>query len=147
VPMSQLSAVMSAAREAGFTQQLVAPLKLMPDGGAPPIPAVGRMGKVNKERIGKVINSHLDQISRCYTDAQQTQPELRGKVVVEFVIGPLGDVVSARAAKVEQLSTGMVTCILNDVETWKFAPPEGGGVVRINYPFTFNSEDKAAPKK
>jgi hypothetical protein len=147
VPMSQLAAVMSAAREAGFTQQLVAPQQLMPDGGLPAIPAVGRLGKVNKEKVSKVINSHLYRISSCYTDALQTQPELRGKVVVEFFIGPLGKVVSSRAARVEQLSTGVVTCILDDVQTWKFDPPEGGGVVKITYPFTFKSEDKAAPKK
>jgi hypothetical protein len=102
---------------------------------------------VNKEKVSKVINSHLYRISSCYTDALQTQPELRGKVVVEFFIGPLGKVVSSRAARVEQLSTGVVTCILDDVQTWKFDPPEGGGVVRITYPFTFKSEDKAAPKK
>ena len=71
----------------------------------------------------------------CYEQGLQARPDLEGRVVTRFLIGPTGAVASATVQS-SDLGDGRVeSCIANAVRRWTFPQPEGGGIVRVSYPF------------
>jgi len=67
--------------------------------------------------------------------------------VVEFVIGvdeEGPDIGRVQEIDIVDTSLGhlwMEGCVLHVMEDAEFDAPRGGGVVRVNYPFEFNSSD------
>lgn len=52
-------------------------------------------GALSKEQIQKVISAYMGQVEYCYERELQKEPNLRGKILVNFVIGLTGAVTSA----------------------------------------------------
>ncbi len=100
-----------------------------------PTPAV--KGRLNKAAIQKVIRHHIKRIKYCYERALASTPSLQGKVKVFFQISPSGKVSQARIAHSTLHDQKVEECMLQQVRTWRFPAPEGGGIVNVNYPFTF----------
>lgn len=93
-------------------------------------------GGLDREVIRRVVLAHRAQIRFCYEKALQTQPQLAGKVAVEFVIGADGKVTTARAAE-DSVGAEVGACVVSKVRGWSFPKPKGGGVVVVTYPFLF----------
>ena len=65
-------------------------------------------------------------------------PSLAGVVTVGFTVLPDGRAYAPEVKRTELFNPTVEDCVVRQVATATFAPPEGGAVVRVNYPFTFN---------
>ena len=67
---------------------------------------------------------------------------LAGKVIVSFTISGTGAVVAASAAGGTLGNAAVSSCIASKVRRWVFPEPNGGGIVRVSYPFVFSPQEK-----
>jgi hypothetical protein len=109
-------------------------------------------GSLDKDYIKGRVKDLVPLIKECYELARAQQPELSGRMVVEFKISGvpgLGGVVD-RAEVMRNGPTpdgGMPPsatldeCMKATVESLTFDPPKGGGTVTVHYPFVFATSD------
>ncbi len=96
-------------------------------------------GALDREIIQRVVRQHRREIRHCYQQELQRNPDLAGRVTIEWVISPTGDVVSASVRDTTMNNSTVERCMAQRIQRWKFPEPDGGGVVRVNYPFNFSS--------
>jgi TonB family protein len=96
-------------------------------------------GSLSKEVIRRAIQLHLNEIRFCYEDALRQAPDLSGRVSVGFLITPSGLVQTAVIEDSSLGSNAAEQCIAKAVRRWTFSAPEGGGYVRVSYPFVFEA--------
>ena len=98
-----------------------------------------KLGSLPKETIQLVVRQNRDAIRGCYQRQLRRDPTLGGKVVVRFKIVHDGTVSRAEIAESTMNDVNVESCIRQEVQTWMFAEPEGGGHVIVNYPFNLHS--------
>jgi hypothetical protein len=99
-------------------------------------------GSLDKNIIRRYIRQKVPHISHCYEKQLLVNEDLAGTVTASFVIGPSGDVAVSSA---EGVDPELSHCVASVVKTIEFPKPKGGGIVRVNYPFTFKPEERAEP--
>jgi len=99
-------------------------------------------GALSKEVIQRVIRRHLSEIRYCYEQGLQTRPDLEGRVAVKFVVGASGAVQTAVVASSSLGDARVEGCVARSVGRWAFPQPDGGGVVIVSYPFTFQQSGR-----
>lgn len=92
-------------------------------------------GGLDRDQIAAVINRHRGQIIYCYEQGLQADPALRGRVSVEFVIGPAGRITTARVAQSSLGSRTVEGCMIAKMKNWQFPRPVGNVNVDVLYPF------------
>jgi len=97
-------------------------------------------GKLDKGVVKSYIRKQLAKIRWCYQKAFQKNPELEGKVTVSFIISPTGSVMSAKVLNSTVNDADLHSCIEQKIMTWRFPAPQGGGVVKVNYPFVLRKQ-------
>jgi len=97
-----------------------------------------KLGSLPKESILLVVRQNRDAIRTCYQRQLRRDPTLGGQVVVRFKIVPDGTVARAEIAESSLGDVNVESCIREEVQTWTFAEPEGGGHVIVNYPFNLH---------
>ncbi len=97
-------------------------------------------GSMSKDSIRRVIKSHRAALKACYTERLKSRKELAGRIKVRFAVGPDGSVKAATTTTSTLDDHAMETCVIDEILTWQFPEPDGGGYVVINYPFDFNTE-------
>lgn len=118
---------------------------------AEPGPAVVReepisvSGLLSPEAIRRVVRRNLRQVNRCYEEGLAREPGLAGRLLIRFVIGQSGSVLSVSVAESQIALPSVGECVASAVRAWRFPAPEGGGVVTVNYPFTLTSGDAPRP--
>lgn len=98
--------------------------------------AVGDFCK--KSDIQRVVNARKRGVQYCYEKALQANPELQGKVTINFRVALNG---SVQKVLIERSTIGNKTvesCIKRQVMRWKFPKPDGG-ICAIKYPFVFSA--------
>ena len=100
---------------------------------------------MDKAVIQSVVQAHTGDIYACYQDALKQTPDLKGKVMVKWVVGSDGAVKSSTIAKEESTidNAQFENCLLTKLNLWTFPAPKNGGEVAIDYPFEFNTEKPA----
>jgi hypothetical protein len=99
-------------------------------------PSVGNFCK--QADILRVVNSRQRGIQYCYEKELARNPELGGKVVLQWNIGLDGAVMKVWVGS-STLKNGTVeSCMTRSVKRWKFTKPDGG-ICQIKFPFVFNS--------
>lgn len=101
----------------------------------PSAPHVRVEGGLAKEAIRRVIQLHVKEVRFCYEQSLQRRPDLQGRVLVQFAIGPSGEVKIASGSAQDAALNEVVRCIASSVQRWQFPAPAGGGIVRVQYPF------------
>jgi hypothetical protein len=101
---------------------------------------MGGTGKLDKNLVKEYIRKQLGKIKYCYQKGLQKNPELEGKVTVSFIISPTGSVMKATVTKTTLNDKEVEGCIENGITTWRFPAPQGGGVVKVNYPFVLKKQ-------
>jgi hypothetical protein len=96
-------------------------------------------GHLDKAAIQKVVNRHLHQVQRCYEVQLLRDPQLQGKLMLDWVIAPSGRVSRARQVSSTLSSPAVASCVLARIRTWVFPRPEGGSVT-VRYPFVFRAK-------
>jgi TonB family protein len=56
-------------------------------------------------------------------------------LVIKFTIGAGGKVTEASITESQTNDPQVDECVLTAARAWVFPPPEGGGVVKVSYPF------------
>lgn len=90
---------------------------------------------LDRDAIAAVINKNLGQVRFCYEQGLQSDPNVNGRVAVDFTIGGNGVVKVASVANSSLNSKIVEDCILLRLKSWKFPLPQGGVDVKVSYPF------------
>jgi hypothetical protein len=117
---------------------VVRPTEPIPEPGT--IPRIEQtepvVGTTDKDAIRRVVRMHISEIRACYNEGLKVDPALAGRITIEFVIGPSGQVEDATATDITGLGDPRLpTCIEAAIEQWVFPKPRGGGRVTVSYPF------------
>ena len=93
-------------------------------------------GLLDPAAIRRVVLRNRGQVERCYERALEVNAGAAGRVTVRWVIGPDGAVLGAGVADDDTGVASLGDCVATAARRWLFPAPEGG-VVTVNYPFTF----------
>ena len=99
----------------------------------------GVLGALDSEDISDAVNAEKHRIKLCYDAGLSLDPALSGRVEVKFVIGPDGLVSRAELFESTIESAVVEDCIVDAIADIEFPPPEGGGIVVVQYPFVLAS--------
>ena len=94
-------------------------------------------GGLTREQVEEVILRNMGQITYCYEKGLQIEPDLKGRVAVNFVIGSSGQVSTARVQHSSVDSSKLEGCIVGRLKGFKFPRPVAGVNVQVQYPFSF----------
>jgi pSer/pThr/pTyr-binding forkhead associated (FHA) protein len=97
------------------------------------------LGALDRSLIDEVVKRHLKAIRYCYQKELTKSPNLKGKVVVKFVIAKDGSVSSASKKTSTMKSPSVESCVVSRFKRMQFPKPKGGGIVIVSYPFIFTS--------
>jgi TonB family protein len=97
-------------------------------------------GTLTREQISGTIQRNLSAIRRCYERALLVDPDLEGKIVLSFQVDASGRVLNARAAS-STLTGEVDQCVVAEVSKIVFPIPEGDGLVKVSFPFSFRSAE------
>lgn len=115
-------------------------------GGAAAEPAAGdgEPGTLDPEYIRSAVQELKPLIRECYELALDQQPDLEGRLVVDFeIVGEpdVGGVVET--SEIDEASDlrhpALDECIRETMYTAELPAPEGGGRVTVRYPFNFSN--------
>jgi len=99
--------------------------------------AIATGSKLSEKDVREVAEAHLDDIGKCYARESGEGPL---HMEVRLTVGPTGLVQDA-SVEVKEAAESMKECVVKAVGSWEFPPPEGGGVVKLRYPFTLQPID------
>jgi pSer/pThr/pTyr-binding forkhead associated (FHA) protein/outer membrane biosynthesis protein TonB len=99
----------------------------------------GFSGSIDRDAIRRLIQANLKVIRSCYERELNRNPNLYGKLVVQWDIGANGQVVSGPIAKQNDLNATVAECVSQRMRSWKFPDPPAGQVVTVTYPFVFSN--------
>lgn len=97
-------------------------------------------GRLDKRIVKQYIRKQIASIRWCYQRAFQKNQELEGKMTVQFIISANGKVISSKVLTSNLGDAELDNCVAGKVLNWKFPAPEGGGIVKVNYPFVFRRQ-------
>lgn len=92
-------------------------------------------GGLDRDMIAAVIQKNMGQVRFCYEQGLQMNPQLTGRLAVDFTINGSGSVETSKVGNSTLNAQAVEQCILMRLKTWKFPSPAGGVVVKVSYPF------------
>lgn len=96
------------------------------------------VGSVDPSAIKSVFARRKGAVQYCYEKALKVNEKLKGKVVIQFTIGPAGRITSISVTENSTGDASVGQCIMDKVRSWKFTPPEGGAVT-FSFPFVLST--------
>lgn len=91
------------------------------------------IGALDKDIVRRIVRAHIDEVRYCYNEGLKLDPELAGRVVVDFVVGSEGKV--TRSTAKSDMDGEVPECIAKAVGRWMFPLPGDDQDVHISYPF------------
>ena len=95
-----------------------------------------RAGNCSTADIQRVVQARSAGVKFCYESALQDDPDLSGKIVMNWLIDLNGRVQSAHVVSSTLADKRVGVCISRQIRAWKFKKPQGG-LCSINFPFIF----------
>ncbi len=95
-------------------------------------------GVLDKELIRRVVRAHINEVRGCYDQGLARDPNLRGRVEVQFAIGPTGAVSTSVVGESSLPDSAVAQCIAKAVRRWRFPTAALGGSALVTYPFTLS---------
>ena len=96
-------------------------------------------GALDKEIIRRIIRRHINEVKYCYAKELMANPNLGGRVIIQFTIAATGQVASAFVQSSTLGNKTVELCIAKAVRRWLFPKPKGGGIVIVSYPFVLQA--------
>lgn len=96
-------------------------------------------GSLDKDIIRRVVRLHMNEVKYCYDQELVKKSSLDGRIAVQFVISPLGQVLSSVLQSTTMNNLHVEKCVVDAVKRWAFPKPDGGGIAIVSYPFNFVS--------
>ncbi len=92
-------------------------------------------GSLDKEIIRRIIRRHINEVKFCYEKELIANPDLHGRVTIQFTISGAGSVVASVVQQSTMGNSKVEQCVAAAVMRWQFPKPTGGGIVMVSYPF------------
>ncbi len=89
-----------------------------------------------RDMIRRRVLGYLPELEQAYSAAYRRNPELKGKLVVRFRIGPSGKIEGADSAESSFRDSAFIASVLEKIRRWTFEAT-GGRTVEVLYPFVF----------
>ncbi|MBW1807181.1 MAG: AgmX/PglI C-terminal domain-containing protein [Deltaproteobacteria bacterium] len=105
----------------------------------PKKPPTTVVGGLTKDVVGDYINRHWNRLRFCYSQELGRDPNLYGKITVNFTIGADGRVFEADILQTTMHDNNVEQCVLRAMRLIRFPKPKGGGEVIVTYPFMFRT--------
>jgi hypothetical protein len=105
-------------------------------------------GRLSKEYIQATIKEAIPLVKECYELSLHEKPDLAGRLVAEFTIvgeeeaGGLVSLVDITGEDSIARHAPLRECIQETIYSLEFPRPEGGGQVKVRYPFTFRRGER-----
>lgn len=96
-------------------------------------------GALDRDIIRRIVRAHINEVRSCYNAGLTKNPNLQGRVAINFVITGTGKVGTAVVQESSLKDKSVGNCIAKAVKRWKFPKPQGGGNVIVTYPFNLSS--------
>ena len=105
-----------------------------------PEAALGAGDTRTMESIQALVKSHRKEARACYEEGRKQVENLKGDLVVHFVLKPSGEVKLAELNKPRSTITepSVVKCVIGVITAIKFPQSSKGLETTVNYPFNFN---------
>jgi hypothetical protein len=102
--------------------------------------AEGKTETRTMEVIAKIVKDNRQPVRDCMDKAKKDLPDLKGDMVIHFVIDPDGKVKKAELNQERSTlkSPAVVDCALKVVQGIKFPPSSRGMDSTVNYPYNLN---------
>lgn len=103
-----------------------------------PNPRVGKgevNGDIDKDLIRRIVRAHLNEVRSCYNSGLTRNPNLEGRVTVQFSIIGTGKVASSVVQENTTKDSAVADCIAKAVKRWTFPRVGKGGTALVTYPF------------
>lgn len=100
---------------------------------------MGCNGCLDKEIIRRVVRQHLNEVKFCYEQELLKNPELDGRIAVQFTIGGAGTVLTSAVQSSTMHDPFVEQCVATAVKRWEFPKPQGLGLTTVSYPFGFKA--------
>jgi tetratricopeptide (TPR) repeat protein len=104
-------------------------------------------GALDRDIVRRVVRSRLGEVRHCYERGLRSNPNLSGRVELEFTITSSGRVGPTSIADDTLGAPGPGRCIAQAARRWTFPRPRGGGNVRVRYPFTLSPDGVSTPAR
>ena len=101
------------------------------------------VGDLDPGIIRRIVRAHVNEVNSCYEDGLSKDPNLAGRVTIDFVIAASGKVRSSVVANNELSDASVAKCLAKAVGRWTF--PKSPGEVKVSYPFVLDSTILPAP--
>ncbi len=95
-------------------------------------------GSLDAAAVISVVRRGKGGVIHCYENALKRNPNLSGKVELQFTISTVGKVSSAEIGGDTLGDEEVNRCIISLVKNWRF-PPAEGGEAHFAYPFIFQA--------
>jgi hypothetical protein len=104
-----------------------------PEGG-------GKTETRTMEVIAQIVKDNRKPVRECFDKAKKDLPDLKGDMVIHFVVDPDGKVKKADLNQERSTikSPAVVDCSIKVLQAIKFPPSSRGMDTTVNYPFNFN---------
>jgi TonB family protein len=94
-------------------------------------------GSLDKEIIRRVVHLHMNEVKYCYDQELVPKAGLEGRLSVQFVISPVGQVLTSVVQSSTLGNVYVEKCVTDAVKRWPFPKPREGGIAIVSYPFNF----------
>lgn len=98
-------------------------------------------GGLDRETVRRIIASYRSQIRTCYERALIGTPNLQGRIVYQWRITPIGNVITAQVTKATLESSNLKTCVLEVIQKMQFPKAPNGLPTTVIYPFVFQGKN------
>jgi pSer/pThr/pTyr-binding forkhead associated (FHA) protein len=108
-----------------------------------PTPRVGKgsvTGDIDKDMIRRIVRAHLNEVRSCYNSGLTRNPNLEGRVTVQFSIIGTGKVASSVVQENTTKDSSVGDCIAKAVKRWSFPRVGKGGTALVSYPFLLTAQ-------
>jgi outer membrane biosynthesis protein TonB len=93
-------------------------------------------GTLETSKIASAVKGRIGGVKGCYEKELKRNPQLQGKIVMQFTINEGGRVMDVSAKSDSMGEPAVAECIKSQMDRWRFPPPEGG-TVTVSFPFIF----------
>ncbi len=95
----------------------------------------------DSDKVSEVVNGHNSSIQYCYQRELKQNPDLKGKLVVRFTIGPDGKIKDVKIISSTLNSPSIERCVLSRIKRWDnfgaIDPAKGDATFRQVYTFGY----------
>lgn len=102
--------------------------------------AEGKTETRTMEVIAQLVKDNRQPVRDCMDKAKQELPDLKGDMVIHFVIDPGGKVKKAELNQERSTlkAPGVVECAIKTIKGISFPPSSRGMDTTVNYPYNLN---------